>query len=167
MASVTRLYSFVLACALLSAPASAQKRPFTFEEMIKVKRVADPQLSPDGKWVAYTSNESGRLEVYVQSFPAGGGRWQISVDGGARPRWNPKGGELFYISPNLELMAVEVRAAATFEYGTAARLFVTRIDNYVAPNRYVVSTDGSRFLMNVPLDEQKANVVTVSINPFE
>ena len=54
MASVTRLYSFVLACALLSAPASAQKRPFTFDEMMKVKRVADPQLSPDGKWVTFT-----------------------------------------------------------------------------------------------------------------
>ncbi len=125
------------------------------------------QFSPDGKWVAFTSNESGKPEVYVQSFPAGGGRWQISVDGGARPRWKPNGGELYYLSPNLELMAVEVRPTSTFEYGTPRALFVTRIDNYTAPNRYVVAADGSKFLINVPIDDQKANVVTVSINPFE
>jgi hypothetical protein len=64
-------------------------------------------------------------------------------------------------------MSVEVRPAVTFEYGTPRPLFVTRIDNYGAPNRFVVSADGSKFLINVPVDEQKANVVTVSINPFD
>ena len=124
------------------------------------------QFSPDGRWVAYTSNESGRPEIYVQSFPAGDGRWQVSLEGGARPRWNPKGGELLFLSPNLEMMSVEVRPGPTFDYGTPKALFVTRIDNYSAPNRYAVSADGSRFLINVAVDEQKANVVTVSINPF-
>jgi Tol biopolymer transport system component len=125
------------------------------------------QFSPDGKWVAYTSNESGRSEVYVRSFPAAGGRWQVSSNGGARPRWRPDGRELFYVAPNLDLMSVEVMPGSTFEYGVAKKLFTTKIDNYIGPNRYVVSRDGSKFLINIPLDDERENNVTVSINPFE
>src|SRR3989304_5530797 len=66
-----------------------------------------PKFSPDGKWLAYTSEESGRREIYVQPYPGPGGKWQISTDGGQEPVWNPKGGELFYRSGG-QLMAVEI-----------------------------------------------------------
>ena len=75
------------------------------------------QFSPDGHWVAYTSDESGRLEVYVQPFPAAGGKWQISTNGGENPKWRRDGKELFYLGLDRRLMAVEVKTAPTFEAG--------------------------------------------------
>jgi Tol biopolymer transport system component len=126
-----------------------------------------PQFSPDGKWVAYVSDESGRREVYVQSFPTSGGRWQISSKGGSQPRWRQDGKELFYISSELMLMSVEVRAASTFDVGSERALFQTRIDNYNSPNRYAVGDNGKKFLINVPIGGEKVNPITVNINPSE
>ncbi|HLF15175.1 MAG TPA: protein kinase [Bacteroidota bacterium] len=125
------------------------------------------QFSPDGRWIAYASNESGRSDVYVQSFPRAGGRWQVSVDGGSQPRWRGDGGELYYIAPDLKLMAVEIRPGASFDYGLAKPLFQTRIDSYTAPNRYGVVENGKKFLLNIPVDEQIASPITVNMHPFE
>ena len=69
-----------------------------------------PVLSPDGRFLAYTSNESGRFEVYVQSFPGPGGKWQISTAGGGEPHWRADGKELYYRAPDQKVMAVEIRA---------------------------------------------------------
>ena len=66
------------------------------------------QFSPDGRWVAYRSSESGRFEIYVRPFPGPGGQWQISTAGGIAPRWRPDGKELYYIAPDGKLMAVPI-----------------------------------------------------------
>ena len=76
------------------------------------------KLSPDGRWIAYVSDESGREQVYVQSFPEHGGKWQISNGGGEQPLWRRDGRELFYLSGDRKLMAVEVKGDANkFEAG--------------------------------------------------
>jgi hypothetical protein len=109
------------------------------------------QISPDGKWLAYQSDESGRYEVYVRSFPdvENGGRWQVSTDGGIFLLWSPNGRELFYRSPDA-IMAVSVETKPTFKRGTPQSLF---------PNRYIgqfdISSDGKRFLMLKPAADEK------------
>ena len=75
------------------------------------------RFSPDGRWMAYVSNESGKEEVYVVPFPGPGGKWQISTAGGRAPHWTRSGREIVYQAPGDEIMAVEVRAATTFEAG--------------------------------------------------
>jgi Tol biopolymer transport system component len=121
-------------------------------------------FSPDGRWLAYTSNESGRNEVYVQTFPQTGGKWLISSGGGAQPHWGGDGKELFYVAPDRTLMAVEVNAASTFETGAPKPLFATQVNGYNAPNRYVVSADGQRFLVNSPAGEVNQTPITVVLN---
>jgi len=124
-----------------------------------------PRFSPDGKWITYCSNESGTDEVYVQSYSSAGGRWQVSTKGGSQPRWRKDGRELFYVAPDLKLMSVEIRSGTTFDFGTPKPLFQTRLDSYNAPNRYVVAENGRKFLINVPVGEEFANPVTVTIGP--
>ena len=85
------------------------------------------QFSPDGKWIAYTSDESGTRDVYVQTFPAPGGRWRVSTGGGTQPRWRRDGRELFYIAAGRKLMAADVKPGATFEAGVPKLLFDTRV----------------------------------------
>jgi eukaryotic-like serine/threonine-protein kinase len=123
-------------------------------------------FSPDGRWVAYSSNESGVDEVYVQSFPASGGRWQVSTGGGITPRWKGDGSELFYIAADRNLMAVPVRAAgASFEPGTPSRLFtVPPIQGIVNRDEYAISADGTRVLLSVPAGDTAASLVTVVLN---
>ena len=98
-------------------------------------------ISPNGKWIAYNSNESGMTEIYVQNFPPAGGRWQISTEGGAEPSWNPNGKELFYLRGD-KLMAVDVKTeTGRFEPGTPRVLFEAPVGNALR-NVYVVSPDG-------------------------
>jgi Tol biopolymer transport system component len=81
-----------------------------------------PRFSPDGHWMAYTSDESGRWEVYAQPYPGPGGKWQISTDGGTEPVWNPVGRELFYRSGN-RMMAVPVTLQPGFSAGKPVAMF--------------------------------------------
>ncbi len=83
------------------------------------------QISPDGRWFAYTSNESGRDEVYVQSFPRPAGKWQVSTAGGGDPRWRADSRELFYIGADRRLMSVSVTAGEGFKSGAPIPLFDT------------------------------------------
>ena len=99
-----------------------------------------PVFSPDGKWIAYQSNDSSRFEIYVQPFPGPGGKVQVSTGGGARPKWSRDGRELFYRT-GTRLMAVEVHSGPTFTISTPRVLF----DAQYAPS-YDVAADG-RFLM--------------------
>ncbi len=124
-----------------------------------------PHLSPDGKWLAYTTNESGKMEVYVQSFSATGGRWQVSVNGGSQPYWRQDSRELFYIAPDLKMMSVVINPGATFDFELAKPLFLTRVDSYDAPKRYVAAENGQKFLMNIPVGLEFANPISVTINP--
>ncbi|SPE30976.1 Serine/threonine protein kinase [Candidatus Sulfopaludibacter sp. SbA6] len=103
------------------------------------------QLSPDGKWIAYSSGESGRTEVYTAAFPGGAGKRQISTNGGVRPHWRRDGGEIFYIAPGGNLMAVQVKATGTsLESGAPVKLFgpIPGIQG----NNYDISPDGQRIL---------------------
>jgi len=107
------------------------------------------EISPDGRWLAYQSNESGRDEIFVQPFPdVGGGRWQISTGvGGTRPLWARSGRELFYLTPTGVLMRVPIEPTASFAAGTPAKLLDGRY-HFEEPGRtYDVSPDGRRFLM--------------------
>ena len=119
------------------------------------------QLAPDGKWVAYTSNESGRNEVYVQSFPASGAKWQISSSGGDWVRWRQDGKELFYVAPNRELRSVAVAGAPnSSEFDTPKVLFVlpaalTEQGGQQLPYSYDVTPDGQRILALVPTASER------------
>jgi Tol biopolymer transport system component len=110
-----------------------------------------PRFSPDGHWLAYISDESGRYEIYVQPYPGPGGKWQISRDGGREPVWNPNGQELFYRSDD-KMMAVGIATQPRFAAGKPRVLFERQYQPSpaTAPN-YDVSPDGQRFLMLKPI----------------
>jgi len=119
----------------------------------------DAQFSPDGKWVAFQSNETGIFEIYVQPFPGGGAKYQVSKDGGTQVRWNPTGKELFYISLDGKVTSVPMKldtAGQHFEAGTPVALFQSTMRGNEIPTtnrqQYAVSADGQKFFMrgNVP-----------------
>jgi serine/threonine protein kinase len=113
----------------------------TFEERY-------PAVSPDGKWLAYQSNESGRWEVYITAFPGGGAKWQVSGVGGASPKWRGDSKEVFYLDPSDNIVAVEVNASGgAVQLGTPHSLFqAIGIQREYGP--YDVSADGKKFLIN-------------------
>jgi hypothetical protein len=105
-------------------------------------------FSVDGKFVAYSSNESGRFEVYVEAFPRSDSRWKISTNGGYEPRWRGDGGEIYYLSEDRKLMAVPVATGPSF--GRPKALFQTQVAAGVTAFRtnYDATRDGRRFLVN-------------------
>jgi Tol biopolymer transport system component len=112
-------------------------------------REGGAQFSPNGHWIAYVSDESGRAEVYVQSYPGPGGKWPVSSDGGSEPMWNRNGRELFYRSQD-RMMAVPVSTADGFSIGRPQMLFERRYASIQLPQTapyYDVTPDGQRFLM--------------------
>ena len=119
-------------------------------------------FSPDEKWIAYSSDESGKEEIYVQTFPASRGKWQISKGGGSRARWRRDGRELFYLAADRKLMAVEVTTGATLQAGVPQPLFETLISGPFA--RFAVTANGKRFLVPAPVSEASSTPVTVVIN---
>jgi Tol biopolymer transport system component len=115
---------------------------------------SQPRLSPDGRWMAYESNESGRWEVFLRGFPQSGDKRQISIAGGAQPQWRRNGGELFYVDAHGVLLSVTVHANGNVvDVGTPTPLFQTRLEDYAMSARYAPSPDGQRFLINVQLEE--------------
>ncbi len=124
-----------------------------------------PKLSPDGRFVAYMSNESGRNEIYVRPFPEGSGRRQASVNGGTRPRWSRDGTGLFYVQGNNALMAVSVSTAQGVTLGQPQQLFESPDlrSNNSSPT-YDVSADGQRFVTLAPVqDDEEAEATRPSI----
>jgi Tol biopolymer transport system component len=112
-----------------------------------------PTFSPDGHWLAYISDESGRYEVYVQPYPGPGGKYQISTEGGTEPVWNRNGRELFYRSGD-KMMAAEINTRGSFSAGKPKVLFAGQYQpsqNPVPSANYDVSSDGQRFLMSSPV----------------
>jgi Tol biopolymer transport system component len=107
-----------------------------------------PSLSPDGKWLAYTSNENGDSDIYITSFPAGGAKWQVSTGGGTQPHWRGDGKELFFSVTNNRIMAVDVAATAnSITLGTPHPLFQANMQG--APlGQFDVTRDGKKFLLN-------------------
>jgi serine/threonine protein kinase/Tol biopolymer transport system component len=142
---------------------SGEPKPFPF-----LQTEADEfgaTMSPNGRWVAYVSDESGRYEVYVQSFPGGGGTRQVSTGGGTAPRWRRDGQELFYYASDGKMMAALVQSGENFAASAAAPLFEFRVGNanpFFAP--YAVTGDGQRFLLNATVETEMAWPLTVVIN---
>ena len=125
------------------------------------------QFSPDGKWVAYASNETGKWEIYVTSFPEARGKWQVSAGGGEQPRWREDGKELFYLSSDGKLMAAPVTTGANFDASTPVALFqatprqpVPIYDLFV----YDVSRDGQRFLINTEVKQAETTPMSIVLN---
>jgi serine/threonine protein kinase len=125
------------------------------------------QFSPDGRWVAYQTNESGsNFEIVVQAFPEPRGKWQVSTGGGVQPRWRADGKELYFIAPDRKLMAVPVAVrGSAFEAGKPVPLFATRISDGGGSGKpqYAVSRDG-RFLINQVVEESTATPITLILN---
>jgi Tol biopolymer transport system component len=125
------------------------------------------QLSPDGRWIAYVSNETGQSEVYVRPFSSVEPKRRISADGGVEPQWRRDGKEIFYLAPDRRLMAVDVHGNGKFTAGAPSPLFVSRAQAstafIVGRNEYDVSADGQRFLFNVPI-EGASSPITVVVN---
>jgi Tol biopolymer transport system component len=148
-------------------PVSGDKKPVPFLKTPFEER--DGQFSPDGKWIAYRSNESGRFEIYVRPFPGPGGKFQISSKGGVQPRWNKNGKEIFYVSLDSKMMAAAVKLSLdgqSVETGTPAALFPVRIVGGSLPGKqqYAVSSDGQRFLVNLAADEGPSSPITLIYN---
>jgi hypothetical protein len=151
---------------LWALPLFGERKAFPFVNTSFDER--NGKFSPDGRWVAYISDELGRYEVYVQPFPGLGGKWQVSTGGGSAPQWRHDGKELFYIAPDGRLMAAPIQAAGlTLHVGTPVSLFRTRIvggGQSSQSQQYAVSPDGQRFLINIIADESTASPITIVTN---
>jgi Tol biopolymer transport system component len=158
-ADVARSFDF------LALPLEGDRKPVTVFSSPSTQ--ADGRFSPNGKWIAYQSDESGKNEVYVQTFPgapsAPKGKWQVSVRGGTSPVWRGDGKELFFLAGN-KMMAAGVRETASgLEIDTPRELFSTT----ATPNPYTpydVTADGQRFLVQEPAAGGNDNPLTVIVN---
>jgi hypothetical protein len=144
---------------LLPLAGAAKPRPFLESDA----EDTNAQFAPDGRWVAYQSDESGKREVYVVPFPGPGGKWQVSTGGGVEPRWRADGRELYYFAPDNRLLAVQVRTdGAAFELGDARALFQAQEMGFAW--RYAVSVDGSRFLVSRPVPEPSLAAISLVLD---
>ena len=143
-------------------PTFGDRKPFPLLETPFVE--AQPRLSPDGKWVAYQSNESGRAEVYVTGFPKAAGKWQVSTSGGSWPAWNGAGTELFYVNTNTsEFLAADVSSEADgFRVRGVQPLF--QISARILGSSYAATPDGKRFLVNTIPESVSVAPLTVVVN---
>ena len=122
-------------------------------------------FSPDGRYIAYTSNESGRYDVYVEPLPQSDRKWPISPNGGYEPRWRADGREIYYLSEDRKLMAVSVSSGAV-PFGVPRLLFQTEVHAGVDSFRthYVPDRDGTRFLVHTRSSELLPVPITVVLN---
>jgi Tol biopolymer transport system component len=127
-------------------PLSGDGKPFPIVQDAFDERA--PTVSPDGKWLAYQSNESGRPEIYITAFPAGGAKWQVASNGGATPKWRHDGKELFFLDPLDNIDAVDVNTSGNaVKLGATHTLFqAVGIQRDFGP--YDVTADGNKFLIN-------------------
>jgi serine/threonine protein kinase len=148
-------------------PVDGPRKPFAVVQTDADER--DAQFSPDGKWIAYASNEAGRFDVYLQSFPAPPRKWLVSTNGGAQPRWRRDGRELFYVTLDGRLAAVPIQLNQSREgidISAPAILFSAAIGGAIQGmdrHQYIASGDGQRFLLNRVADES-ASPITVILN---
>ena len=157
---------------LWALPLTGERKPFpvvqtSFDDI-------QGQFSPDGRWLAYASNESGRYEIYIRPFPEPSSKWKVSTAGGTQPRWRRDSAELYYVAPDARLMVVPIRVAPgarAVDAGTPVALFPTRLASganiltagFASRAQYAVAPDG-RFLMNVSADEAVTSPITIVQN---
>jgi Tol biopolymer transport system component len=141
-----RFLSFNRDPSLMALPLTGDRKPWSFVRTSSAS-VDESHFSPDSKWIAYSSNESGVWQVYLAPFPPKGERWQISADGGVEARWRTDARELYYLRLDGRMMAVNIRLAPTPELGEARVLFDSGVTVTVRGVNYAVSNDGQRFLM--------------------
>jgi len=149
---------------LWALPMEGDRKPFPVVQTEFAETLG--QFSSDDRWIAYQSTESTPIQVYVQGFPKSGAKFQVSTTGGMRPRWRRNGKELYYLSLDNKLMAVEVKTTATtFEAGRPRELFQTRVGSeQVRFPVYDVTADGQRFLINTALEAEGPPPITVVMN---
>src|SRR5579864_1094286 len=140
-------------------PLFGDRKPFSY--LRTEFQENQPRLSPDGRWLAYRSNESKRNEIYVVSFPQPGGKWQSSTDGGRDPVWSRDGRELYYYSLDGKIMTVDIKAGPQFQFGVPKTLFEARISTRNIS--FEVSKDG-RFLLPVLVEQETSKPMTVVLN---
>jgi Tol biopolymer transport system component len=147
-----------------SVPVSGDRKAYPF--LKTAFNEARAQFSPDGRWIAYQSNESGRFEVYVTPFPGPGGRWQVSAAGGNSPRWRRDGKELFYIAADEEKMMVAAvnGSGPAFAVGAVRSLFSARIRDQFLGIPYDVTADGQHFLVNTTADRSPFSFINLIVN---
>jgi serine/threonine protein kinase/Tol biopolymer transport system component len=153
---------------LFALPVTGEKKPIP---VVATEAAEDQgQFSPDSRWVAYKSDAGGRNEIYVRPFPPteNGGQWKVSNAGGAQPRWNSSGKELFYIAPDGKLMAAEVSTVGgTFKSGTPQPLFDSQVfggGNTAGAIRWDLTPDGKKFLIITQVTEATSSPMTVILN---
>jgi len=144
---------------LWSLPLSGAAKPVPLRR--RQSSESHGRLSPDGRYVAYESDETGLPQVYVATFPGAGGKWQVSTDGGGRPVWSRDGRELFYVSPAGKIMAVEVRRGSGFRHGEPKPLFEVRMS---PASPFDVSRDGKRFLILDGVEPDVTTPITLVVN---
>ncbi len=149
-----------------AVPASGAEAAFAVVQTNYDEQYAS--FSPDGKWIAYQSNESGRVEIYLQSFPRPGNKWPVSTGGGTQVRWRADGSEIFYLGLDEQLMAVPVRlTSSTPDIGTPVGLFAPQLGNAAQRSdyrpQYMVDGDGQRFLV-AQVPEATNTPITVILN---
>lgn len=146
-------------------PLDGDRTPHPFLE--KPFHERDGQFSPDGRWVAYQANEGGHYEVYLQRFPGGGDRVQVSAGGGQYARWAGNGSELFYVAADQRLTSVRILIGADGKAVVAARTPLFRFDvdgNFLSRQPYAVSSDGRRFLVNAATDAVEPPSIMMLLN---
>jgi len=145
---------------LVVQPLSGDRKP-----IVMARDASEGRFSPDSKFVAYASRESGRWDVYVRPLPPAEGKWLISSGGGAQPTWRRDGQELFYVSSDMKMMAVDVKPGASFQAGIPRPLFQTQMrGSQVAGHHYAVTTDGNRFLLYLEPEDESDRAITVVLN---
>jgi len=149
---------------LWSVPLAGDRKPVVIQKTLFNENEA--RLSPDGHWLAYASNEAGRTDVYVRSFPGGDTKRLVSQNGGRQPAWRRDGRELFYRTDEGDVIAVDVKPAAAFEAGAPRVLFRARIQkSFFGHYDYAVTSDGQRFLVNLlSADAPAAPAATMILN---
>ena len=143
-------------------PLFGDRKPFPVVQSAFLKGGA--AVSPDGKWLAYQTNESGRNEVYITAFPAGGAKWQVSTNGGVAARWRKDGKELFFLDPTDNVVAVDVNTANNAVHlGVSHPLFqASAIQRQSGP--YDVTADGKKFLINTGNLKEGSEPLTLVLN---